>query len=157
MIRKVAEELSKHAKVFISSEGELPGDMKQYQIKIPPEKMHDALAFAILFVGEGATMASECAMLGTPAIYINSLEVGYCTEEEKKYNLVYNFRNSEGVIAKAFELLKTLNMKQEWQQHRQKMLSEKIDVTAFMVWFVENYPDSVNIMKENPDYRLRFK
>jgi hypothetical protein len=31
------------------------------------------------------------------------------------------------------------------------MLSDKIDVTAFMVWFVENYPESVKIMKENPD------
>ena len=37
------------------------------------------------------------------------------------------------------------------------MLSDKIDVTAFMVWFVENYPDSVKIMKDNPDYQLRFK
>ena len=33
----------------------------------------------------------------------------------------------------------------------------KIDVTAFMVWFVENYPDSVKIMRENSDYQLRFK
>ena len=37
------------------------------------------------------------------------------------------------------------------------MLSEKIDVTAFMVWFVENYPESVEIMKKNPDYQLRFQ
>jgi len=37
------------------------------------------------------------------------------------------------------------------------MLSEKIDVTAFMVWFVENYPESAKIMKENPGYQYRFK
>ena len=151
MKRKAVKELSKYAKVFITSEGKLPNELKQYQIKIPPEKMHDALAFATLFVGEGATMASECAMLGTPAIYVNSLEVGYCTEEEKIYNLVYNFRNSNDVLDKAIELLNTPNLKQEWQKRRQKMLSEKIDVTAFMVWFVENYPESVKIMKENPD------
>ena len=36
------------------------------------------------------------------------------------------------------------------------MLKEKIDVTAFMVWFIENYPESAKIMKENPDYQLRF-
>jgi predicted glycosyltransferase len=28
-----------------------------------------------MYIGEGATMASEAAMLGTPAIYYNSLEV----------------------------------------------------------------------------------
>jgi hypothetical protein len=37
------------------------------------------------------------------------------------------------------------------------MLRDKIDVTAFMVWFIENYPDSVNIMKENPEYQDRFR
>lgn len=157
MKKKAVKELSKYARVFISSEGELPKDLKQYQIKIPPEKMHDALAFASLFVGEGATMASECAMLGTPVIYVNSLEVGSCTEEEKQYNLIYNFRNSNGVLKKAHKLLSIPNLKQEWQKRRQRMLSDKIDVTALMVWFIENYPESVNIMKENPDYQLRFK
>jgi len=157
MKRNAVKELSKYAKVFISSEGELPEDLQKYQIKIPPEKMHDALAFATLFVGEGATMASECACLGTPAIYVNSLAVGYCTEEDIKYNLIFNFRNSEGVIEKAIEILNTPNLKQEFQQRRQKMLSDKIDVTAFMVWFVENYPESAKIMKENPDYQWRFR
>lgn len=155
MKRKAVNELSKYAKVFISSEGELPEDLKKYQIKIPPEKMHDALAFAALFVGEGATMASECAVLGTPAIYINSLELGYCTEEEK-YGLLCNFRDFNGVLEKALEILRIPNLKLEWQKRRQKMLSDKIDVTAFMVWFIENYPDSIKIMKEKPDYQLRF-
>ena len=149
--------LSKYAKVFISSEGELLEDLKQHKIKIPPERMHDALAFAYMFIGEGATMASECAMLGTPSVYVNSLEVGYCTELEKKYNLIYNFRNSQGVLEKAIDLLNTSNLKQKFQKRRQKMLTDKIDVTAFMVWFIENYPESVEIMKKNPDYQWKFK
>jgi predicted glycosyltransferase len=155
--RKIVYELSKYAKVFISSEGELPEDIKQYQIKIPPEMMHDALFYATLFIGEGATMASECACLGIPAIYINSLAVGYCSEEDIKYNLVYNFRNSDGIIEKAIEILSMPNLKQQFQLRRQKMLSEKIDVTAFLVWFVENYPESVSVMKKNPNYQYRFR
>ena len=154
--RKAVKEFSEYAKVFISSEGELPEDLKQYQIKIPPERMHDALAYATLFVGEGATMASECAMLGTPAIYVNSLTAG-TLEEQEKYGLLFGFRNSEGVLEKAIELLNTPNLNQEWQKRHQKILAEKIDVTAFMVWFVENYPESVRIMKKNPEYQERFK
>jgi len=153
---KAVKELSKYAKVFISSEGELPDDLKTYQIKIPPEKMHDALAFATLFLGEGATMASECACLGTPAIYVNSLTAG-ALEEQEKYGLLFGFRNSYGVIEKAIELLNTPNLKEEWQYRRQRMLQNKIDVTAFLVWFIENYPDSVKIMKENPNYQYNFK
>ena len=34
---------------------------------------------------------------------------------------------------------------------------KKIDVTQMLVWFVENYPESKRIMKENPDYQMRFK
>ena len=49
------------------------------------------------------------------------------------------------------------NIKEEWQRRRQKMLSEKIDVTAFMVWFIENYPESVRVMKETPEYQYRFE
>jgi hypothetical protein len=49
------------------------------------------------------------------------------------------------------------NLKEEWQKRSEKMLSEKIDVTAFMVWFIENYPESVKVMKENPEYQYRFK
>ncbi len=156
MKHKAVKELSKYAKVFISSEGELPDDLKQYQIKIPPEKMHDALAFATLFVGEGATMVSECACLGAPAIYVNTLSAG-TLEEQEKYGLIFSFRNSNGVLEKSIELLNIPYLKQEFQNRRKKMLLEKINVTAFMVWFVENYPESVKIMKENPDYQLKFK
>ena len=36
-------------------------------------------------------------------------------------------------------------------------LNDKIDVSAFMVWFVENYPVSVKVMKENPAYQNVFR
>jgi len=150
------KQISKHAEVFISSEEELPHDLRKYQIKISPEKIHDALAYATLYLGEGATMASECAMLGTPAIYISSLSAG-TLEEQEKNGLIFGYRTSQGVIDKALELLETSNIKEIWQVKRQKMLFEKIDVTAFMVWFVENYPESARIMENNPYYQYRFK
>ena len=47
--------------------------------------------------------------------------------------------------------------KEEWQDRGKKMLSDKIDVTAFLVWFVENYPESAKVLKDNPDYQYKFK
>ena len=32
-----------------------------------------------------------------------------------------------------------------------------INFTLFLVWFVENYPNSKDIIIANPDYQLRFK
>lgn len=49
------------------------------------------------------------------------------------------------------------DLKREWKKKREKMLVNKIDVTVFLVWFVENYPNSAKVMRENPDYQYRFK
>jgi hypothetical protein len=68
-----------------------------------------------------------------------------------------NLEQSEAMFEKIEELLSIPNLKEEWQQRRQRMLQDKIDVSAFFVWFIENYPDSAKIMKENPDYQYDFK
>lgn len=88
---ELVRELEKYGRVSITSEGELPRELGKYKIKVSPEKLHDLLFYATLYVGEGATTASECAVLGTHAIYVNTLRLGYTDEEEEKYQLVYNF------------------------------------------------------------------
>ena len=70
-------------KIFISSEAKTPEEFEKYKINISPDRIHDALAHATLFIGESATMSSECAFLGTHAIYINSLPLmGYLKMEQ---------------------------------------------------------------------------
>ena len=75
--------------------------------------------------------------------------------------IVFNFKNSSKdqreSIKKGVELLKTTDLKSQWQKRRQKMLAETIDVTAFMVWFLENYPKSEETMLKDPEFQLRFK
>ncbi len=148
--------LEEKMKVFISAEGHLPEELKKYQIRIPPEKMHDVLSQATLFVGEGATMASESGVLGTPAIYVNSLERCY-NEDQEKYGTVYNFRDSLGVIEKVKDLISDPELKKKTLKGREKMLKEKINVTRFLVWFMENYPESADIMLKEPDNQLKFR
>ena len=158
--KKAIAAFSKFGNVYISSESPLPDDLEPYRLKIPPEKMHDAIASASLLYGESATMASEAAVLGIPAICLDNTGRCYTREEEERYGLVFNFTESEEgqqkSIQKGVELLSTPGIKEEWQLRRQKMLSDKIDVTAFLVWFVENWPESMKIMKEKPDYPNRF-
>lgn len=138
---EIVKEVKKHARPIITSEGALPSDLLQYQIKIAPHRIHHALYYSQMYIGEGATMASEAAILGVPSIYINSLELGYVTEQEKNYGVSFNFRNSVGVIDTVKELLKNKNIKEEWVYKRKKMLEDKIDVTQFMIDFVEDHYD----------------
>ncbi|RZB35940.1 MAG: uncharacterized protein SRB2_02738 [Desulfobacteraceae bacterium Eth-SRB2] len=158
---KAVQSFSKHAKVFISSELDLPNELAPYKIPIPPEKMHDALYYANIFYGDSSTMASESGCLGTPAIYVDDVGRGYTDEEEEKYGLVFNYTalvaDQKKSIQKGIELLKRPDLKNDWKAKRERMLADKIDVTAFLVWFVENYPRSVKIMKEDPDYQYKFK
>jgi len=144
-------------KIFISSEADLPENLEKYKLNIHPAEFHSILAYAQLYIGEGSTTSSECSILGTPNIYVNSLSVGNCKEQEEKYGLCFHLKNDNKVIDIVKELLIRKNLKDEWNNKREKMLSDKIDVTAFMVWFVENYPKSVKILKENPDYQFNFR
>ncbi len=139
--KKLVETLSRCAKVFITSEGPIPREFRKNRIKIPPEKMHDALSYASLYVGEGATMASECAVLGTPAIYVNTLTAGTLEEQEKKYGLIIQCNDGHRVEDIAFNLLRNNDSRKDWDEKRKKMLLEKIDTTKYMCNLIENGDD----------------
>jgi len=157
---KAIKEFGKYAKVFISSESKLPTELEQYRIRITPHRMHDAMAFASLVFGESATMVSEAVIMGTPGVYLDNTGRFYTKEQEVKYGMCFNYSESlkdqQKAIEKGIEILKSENLKEEWLDKRDKMLEDKIDVTAFLVWFIENYPNSAKIMKENPDYQYKF-
>jgi uncharacterized protein len=143
--RRAVQEFSKHARVLISSEEELPDDLNPYRVQIPPHLMHDLLAHTSLFFGESATMASESAMLGVPAIYLDNDGRGYTDDLEKSYGLVFNYTESKAdqhaAIQKGLELLNmpAEQRQEQFRKKREKMLSEKIDVTEFLIDFVEKF------------------
>lgn len=153
---KLVKLLSSKFQVFISSEGQLPPELSKYRINISPEKIHDALYFAQLYIGEGATMASEAALLGTPSIYINSLDAG-CLQAEVNAGLLYSFRDSNGLFDKIEYLLAINDLKQQHINKNLAYLKKNIDVTALLVWFIENYPQSKMIMRESPDFQFNFR
>ena len=153
--------LTKKGKVFITVEREIEPEFAHYQLKIPPEKIHSLLYYATMLIGDSQTMTSEAAVLGTPAIRSNSFagRISYLNEEEDRYGLTFGFLPDETdkMMNKIEELLNKADLKTEWQKRRQKMLDDKIDVTGFMVWFFENYPESYRIMKTDPDYQYKFR
>ena len=119
--------------------------------------MHDILFYATLYLGEGGTMASEAALLGTPAVYVSSLSgtMGNFIELEETFDLLYSFSDGEEAVVRAKQILRDPASKENWRKKRARMLNEKIDTTAFMIWFVENYPDSQAEMKRRRDLRGR--
>lgn len=153
---KMVKELLTKVKVFISSESVLPVEVEKFRLPVSSERLHDVLFYSSLYIGEGATTASECAMMGTPAIYVNSLSAG-TLEEQERLGFLFGFRNTDGVLEKALDLLSNSDYKAETANCHEEMLKQMIDVTAFMFWFIENYPGSSKTMKDNPRYQDRFR
>jgi predicted glycosyltransferase len=158
---EIIKRLTPHGMVFITSQRQLEPEFETYRIPLNPVDMHHALYYADIYLGDSQTMTAEAAVLGTPALRFNDFvgKLGYLEELEHRYGLTYGIKTSEPerLFEKIDELLKMKDRKQVWQERRQRMLADKIDVTAFMVWFIENYPDSVEMMKKDPTYQYRFK
>jgi uncharacterized protein len=152
----LVKELSKYAIVIISSEEKLPTDLEKYSFKVHPALMHDVLNDACLLVSESLTMCAEASFLGTPSICISTAQAG-TLNEEVRLGLIELFRSSNGLVDRAIEIVKEETYKEKFKLKSNEIVMAKIDVTSFMIWFVENFPSSFEKMKENPDYQLKFK
>jgi len=91
-----------------------------------------------LCVAEGATVATEAAVLGTPSIYINTLKAG-CIDMFEKYGLLRQTTDTDQALAFSLAQLKDENTKAKHQAAREKFLADKIDVTDFIVKTLELY------------------
>ena len=134
--RKLLLELSKEFKVFISSESQLPKEFLEYGLNTKPEKIHSLLAYATYFIGESGTMAAECAVLGTPSIYINSLPLMGYLNEARKNGLVFHFDNDENIVEEVIEIIKKKPSKEMYLDNLKIHLEDKIDTTNFLYGFL---------------------
>jgi hypothetical protein len=143
---QLVEKLNKLARVFISAEGTLPTDLGQFKLPISYNKIHHAYYYAHLLVSDTQTSSTEAAILGTPVVRCNNFvgpnDMSNFIELEQKYGLIYSFQESAKAIEKALELIQQPDLKEQWVKKREKLLTDKIDVTQFMIDFIENYPES---------------
>jgi len=142
-LKQAINDIERYGRVLITSETKLPLDLQKYLLKLSPEKLHHLLYFASLYIGESATMASECAVLGTPSIFVSTSRRGYTDELESDFDLLYTlsdpYNRQKKAIDKAIELLQDKTTKHKWQKKKEKLLKEKIDVTRFMTEIIEGY------------------
>jgi hypothetical protein len=136
--------LSRFGSVHISSEAPLPDGLAQFTFKMHPSGMHDFMATCKMIIGESATMASEAACMGIPAVFISNTGRGYTTEQDVRYDLVRHYRLDQwDDILQTVEQWAQTELYDDWQEKRWKMLADKIDVTSWLVDLVEGYPGSI--------------
>jgi predicted glycosyltransferase len=143
--RHLIDVLERHGRVLISSEAALPPELEPWRVKGPTQDIHHLLAFAQMIVGESATMSSEAAVLGVPAIFIAKTGRGYTDDQERSYGLVRHFRETEfDAAVEAIRELFARGPRAMGQAARQRLLEDKIDVTRWMVeYFEREFPAGV--------------
>jgi predicted glycosyltransferase len=124
-------------RVFVCAEGALDPEFEGQRLRLPPWRVHDALALAAFYLGDSQSMATEAAVLGTPAFRINDFVGRVSTLRQlEDYGLAFGFRPGEeaALLERLLAVLGDPGTPQRFQDRRARMLAEKIDP---LPWFVE--------------------
>jgi uncharacterized protein len=142
-LARVVEKLREHGRVVISSERPLDEKLDALVVQSGFAKIHHLLAAARLLVAESATMVSEAAVMGTPAIFANTIRLGYLTEQEERYGLVRCFHEPSSMLDDTLTAidrwLSDPDLDDRCEAARQRLLDETQDVTLVVTDTVETY------------------
>jgi len=134
---EIIRRLSRRGRVFITTESPLPGEWASMQVSIPPHWIHDALAFASLFIGDSQTMAAEAAVLGTPNLRCSSFagRLSYLEELEHRYGLTRAFKPHQQaeLLEQLDSYLAAKGLRATLAERRRQFFADKIDTAQWMV------------------------
>jgi predicted glycosyltransferase len=131
--REAVKRLAAHLTVLVSAEGPVPDGMDAHALRLPPHRVHHALAAASVYLGEGATMATESGLLGTPSVYVSTL-VGTMGNFDVlgRAGLVEAFREVEPAIERAVALAADASAKPGWSDRARAFMDGHVDVAAYV-------------------------
>jgi predicted glycosyltransferase len=135
--RELLSMLADDGEVYVTSEEPLPPAFEPYRLPVPPELIHDLLYYADLYVGDSQTMATESAVLGTPAVRSNSFvgddDMSNFVELESVHDLLYSRADERETLRLVRDLWSAPDAKSQWRRKRAALLADKIDVTEYML------------------------
>jgi predicted glycosyltransferase len=134
--------LSRHGKVFVNGEKDLPESLQPYAFRAPPEAMHSLIAFAQILVSDSQTMTIEAAVLGTPAFRCNSFvdQCSVISEIEDVYQLAWGYK-PEKFNTMCYEidrLLADSSHRATLKFRRERMLANKINLADWLLRQLDN-------------------
>ena len=143
LLDQVIAKLNPIGNVVISTEASLPERFSGYLYRGKKNELHHVLGNCRLFIGESATVASESAVMGVPAIYAANTGRGYTNEQEIRYQLVKNiFRFNWPLLSAAIDEL-LASASSDYEKKRAQLIDDTIDVAEFVADTLQNYPHRV--------------
>jgi predicted glycosyltransferase len=139
--QELVDMLADRGEVYITAEDELPSGFEEHRLPVPPEKIHQLMYHANIYVGDSQTMATEAAILGTPAVRCNSFagdgDMSNFVLLESEYGLLRSTNDETRAINTVKEYLDRSGLQEEWNQKRRRLGDDMIDVTKFILDVIE--------------------
>lgn len=138
--KRLVDAVKPYMRVYLSSEKELPSDLEQYRLPTPASMIHSVLSEADLYLGDSQTMATEAALLGTPAIRSNSFvgpnDMTNFKVLENTYGLLRNIKEYDEVLSVVSDFVQN-SRKEEWKAKRDSYYGKVGDSNEAIVEMLE--------------------
>ena len=146
--RTLVSMLADRGDVYISSSDPLPDAFTQYALPVPVTDIHDLLYYANGYAGDSATMATEAALLGTPAVRIQSfatspeVDMSNFVRLESDFGLLRSTADEDRAVAMVDELSGDDGATERWRNRREAALEELRDGTDVICELLTGRPKS---------------
>ncbi|MFP4001802.1 MAG: hypothetical protein ACLFSM_07410 [Thermoplasmata archaeon] len=130
--------LAEHRQVFVDGRGSVPEPLEEYVPSIPVREYNHLLANSELVVGDDPIICSEAGVLGVPWLFIGETSAPTLEEQEIKYEIGSQIENVGDALELA-EMLLTGEVEPDIARSRREILNDKIDLTKWILKFVEIY------------------
>lgn len=128
LLDAVVSFLDQHGKVIISAEEPLPQHLDRYHFRGHIGQIHHLMAYCRAYIGESATMASECAVLGVPSVYAADVSRGYVDEQAQRYGLTWKVSGcAHDNLVETLDNILLLSLK-DIACRRQRLIEDTVDV-----------------------------
>lgn len=137
--------LSRQCRVCITTEADLPPEFENMRLQIPEHALHDVLAGAAMFAGDSQSMTTESALLGVPAFRCNTFagRSSVMARLEDEFGLMQSFtpERFDAMLAAIDALPPPAQARQLWRKRLEQYLANAVDLTAWLLDFVERRHD----------------
>ena len=160
ILREIIQKLKPHGTVVLNSERKVPSDLEKYILEFKKNDISHIINYADLFISDSTTMCVEAAILGIPSIEFDDWYADFKQYHElnQKYELLHGFGYDtvEDMMKHIDRLIEDKSIKSKLATKQRKMLNDKIDATAFLIWFLTNHPESATEFFKDRTMQLKF-
>ncbi len=154
-VAAVVDRLSRVGNVWICAERPLPERFAHLRIPVAAADIHHALAFARVLVSDSQSMTMEAAVLGTPSIRYSDFvgRISVLEELERDYSLTIGIRAGDraALLGAVDRVVGRADQRAAWRARRDRMLEDKVDVTAYLLDLLEHLPASLDRLSGAPE------